>query len=138
MGDSLQEANAELSSIGLPQFDKTAFRPARSTRLSAVAATVIVCAGRISGSALIIPPGASLADCVRVPLPNYSNRMLRFMVLDSREGWISALLSWRNSGVAKEFDHSIRRVSVMLWECVVGRSTKNWSVSVAMGKLTGL
>jgi tetratricopeptide (TPR) repeat protein len=123
-GDSASErrdADVALRRSGLPEFDSAEFPLDGSTRLSTTAATVVLCSGRTSGYALIVPPGARVRDAISIDLPDYSARTARRLTMAPVEGWIPALLAWRSTKALGTFESALRRTAVRLWECAIGR-----------------
>ena len=124
MGDweeERREANVALRHSGLPEFDSAGFPIDASTKLSSSAATVVLCSARGSGYALIVPPGALIREAVSIDLPEYSARTAENLAMAKADGWIPALLAWRSSREIASFDAAVRRTSVRLWDCVLGR-----------------
>jgi tetratricopeptide (TPR) repeat protein len=120
-------ANDALVKANLPIFDRAEFPVDVSERISSAATTVILCAGRNSGSALVVPPNAKFEDAFTISLPEYKSRLVDQLTMNRREGWIPALLAWRDRKNQKSFDSSLRRTSVILWDAVFGRVAETLS-----------
>jgi hypothetical protein len=114
-----RESDVDLPSLNLPPFDSQCLELNPASQLSSAAA-VLLLHGRRSGFAVIIPPNAPLSDCVCVALPRYTSQIADRLLMDRADGWIPALLSWRERHELAPFDSAIRRTSVRLWDTALG------------------
>jgi hypothetical protein len=113
-------ANAILRRAGLPELDSAEFPIDERASLGSGAATVVLCAGRRSGYALVVPPGAPIREAVAVELPGYSARLADNLTMSRRDGWVPALLAWRSGRNVAAFEAALRRISIRMWESVIG------------------